>query len=299
MATCALSWSTPPGARAPSTPPWRGRPASTTLWPGLFRRRRPTPCRWRSGCATSCSSTPAKHCTCWSCAAPPRAIRRTGGSSSRCTDSSPNRPGTGRSRRPCGISRRRPPPSSASSPSGAPRSDGRPNPLPEVEDDSHAQVEVMLPSTCSDGLWWRRRRGWPGGSMARATHRLHHRVPARVSPRASRWRGRWSRCWRRPRSAAEHEVRPGENLTSIARRYGVSVAELARLNQLEDPNHLLVGAHLHIPSLAPAARSARSRRREESSAAGFPHRGGAAPDGPPARPAPPGSSACRPLSSWP
>jgi soluble lytic murein transglycosylase-like protein len=47
--------------------------------------------------------------------------------------------------------------------------------------------------------------------------------------------------------AAEHEVQPGENLTGIAARYGVSVTELVSLNDLSDPNHLLVGARLHLP----------------------------------------------------
>ena len=42
-------------------------------------------------------------------------------------------------------------------------------------------------------------------------------------------------------------MRPGENLTGIAARYGVSAAELARLNDLSDPNHLLVGARLRVP----------------------------------------------------
>jgi membrane-bound lytic murein transglycosylase B len=50
-----------------------------------------------------------------------------------------------------------------------------------------------------------------------------------------------------PAVAGEHEVKPGENLTAIAARYGVSPAELARLNGLSDPNHLLVGARLRVP----------------------------------------------------
>ncbi|HEY8094059.1 MAG TPA: LysM domain-containing protein, partial [Acidimicrobiales bacterium] len=55
-----------------------------------------------------------------------------------------------------------------------------------------------------------------------------------------------------PAAAADHVVRPGETLTSIARRYGVSVAELARLNRLANPNHLLVGARLHLPETSDA-----------------------------------------------
>lgn len=99
--------------------------------------------------------------------------------------------------------------------------------------------------------------------MARATHRLHTGAGARL---AAGMALAWTlvALLATPAFGAEHEVRPGENLTSIARRYGVSVAELARLNQLEDPNHLLVGAHLHIPSLAPAARSAAAGSEESS-----------------------------------
>jgi murein DD-endopeptidase MepM/ murein hydrolase activator NlpD len=51
-----------------------------------------------------------------------------------------------------------------------------------------------------------------------------------------------------PASAAEHVVKRGENLSSIARRYQVSTAELARLNNLLDPNHLLIGMRLRLPS---------------------------------------------------
>jgi LysM repeat protein len=45
-----------------------------------------------------------------------------------------------------------------------------------------------------------------------------------------------------------HVVRAGESLSSIARRYGTTVAKLARLNHL-DPSHvLLIGKKLRIPS---------------------------------------------------
>jgi hypothetical protein len=53
-----------------------------------------------------------------------------------------------------------------------------------------------------------------------------------------------------PAHAADHTVRAGENLTTIARRYGVSMRELIRLNRLVDPNHLLVGMKLHLPGSA-------------------------------------------------
>lgn len=56
-----------------------------------------------------------------------------------------------------------------------------------------------------------------------------------------------------PALAADHVVRPGETLSTIARRYGVSTTELVRLNQLGDPNHLLVGTRLRLPSPAGGA----------------------------------------------
>jgi lipoprotein-anchoring transpeptidase ErfK/SrfK len=43
-------------------------------------------------------------------------------------------------------------------------------------------------------------------------------------------------------------VRPGENLSSIAMRYGTSVAALARANGIANPNHIYVGQRLTIGS---------------------------------------------------
>ncbi len=45
----------------------------------------------------------------------------------------------------------------------------------------------------------------------------------------------------------EHVVQPGETLSAIARHYGVSVEELARVNELDDPSRLAVGQRLFIP----------------------------------------------------
>lgn len=45
-----------------------------------------------------------------------------------------------------------------------------------------------------------------------------------------------------------HVVRPGENLSQIAARYGVSYAQLAQHNRIANPNHLYVGQRLAIPS---------------------------------------------------
>ena len=42
-------------------------------------------------------------------------------------------------------------------------------------------------------------------------------------------------------------VRPGDTLSDIADRYGVSVGTLMRLNQLRDSNHVEVGQTLRLP----------------------------------------------------
>jgi LysM repeat protein len=46
---------------------------------------------------------------------------------------------------------------------------------------------------------------------------------------------------------AQHEVRAGETLGSIAKLYGVEVGRLAELNGLRNVNHIEVGQHLRIP----------------------------------------------------
>jgi len=51
-----------------------------------------------------------------------------------------------------------------------------------------------------------------------------------------------------------YEVRPGDTLTNIAARYGVTAQELQSLNQIPDPDLLRVGQKLRIPAgAAPAA----------------------------------------------
>lgn len=48
------------------------------------------------------------------------------------------------------------------------------------------------------------------------------------------------------RSAAYHRVKRGENLGSIGRRYGVSVAQLTRLNGITTRTILRVGQNLRV-----------------------------------------------------
>lgn len=50
-----------------------------------------------------------------------------------------------------------------------------------------------------------------------------------------------------------HVVRPGDTLWSIARRYGVSVAEILALNRGIDPERLTCGTRLLIPHETPLA----------------------------------------------
>lgn len=57
------------------------------------------------------------------------------------------------------------------------------------------------------------------------------------------------------RSASEHVVESGENLSLIAERYGTSVSRLVALNQLEDPELVTVGTRLKLRGTPPAPRS--------------------------------------------
>jgi LysM repeat protein len=47
-----------------------------------------------------------------------------------------------------------------------------------------------------------------------------------------------------------HVVRSGDSLTLLARRYGTTVAKLARLNHLDPAHYLLIGTKLRIPAAA-------------------------------------------------
>ena len=48
-----------------------------------------------------------------------------------------------------------------------------------------------------------------------------------------------------------HTVKKGENLTSIAKKYGVTVEALVASNGIKDKNLIRVGQVLTIPSKAP------------------------------------------------
>ncbi|MFU8885535.1 MAG: LysM peptidoglycan-binding domain-containing protein, partial [Cyanobacteriota bacterium] len=57
------------------------------------------------------------------------------------------------------------------------------------------------------------------------------------------------------RNAQEHVVRPGESLSVLAERYGTSVSRLVALNQLEDPERLLVGTRLKLRGTPPTPKA--------------------------------------------
>jgi len=50
-----------------------------------------------------------------------------------------------------------------------------------------------------------------------------------------------------PEPAIYHEVRSGETLYRIAKAYGISHSELARVNGINDMNHVVIGRKLLIP----------------------------------------------------
>lgn len=63
------------------------------------------------------------------------------------------------------------------------------------------------------------------------------------------------------RSYRIHTVRPGETLSGIGQAYGVPYRELARLNDIRDPNRIRAGQRLRLPSGASSRRGRRPARR--------------------------------------
>jgi soluble lytic murein transglycosylase-like protein len=64
-------------------------------------------------------------------------------------------------------------------------------------------------------------------------------------------------------AAVAYEVQPGDTLTAIAAREGVTIGALAAANELADPDHIRVGQQLEIPrSTVPAAAADRAATGE-------------------------------------
>jgi hypothetical protein len=113
-----------------------------------------------------------------------------------------------------------------------------------------------------------RRRGLrPGhldGSFGRATERavrrfqrLHRLAPdGIVGPRTAKrlcrvrscaWRGTAESAQRRSKKVIRHRIAPGETLSSIAGRYGVTVEAIARANRLDPRGYIIAGTRIRIP----------------------------------------------------
>ena len=56
-----------------------------------------------------------------------------------------------------------------------------------------------------------------------------------------------------PAGAKQHQVLPGETLSTIASQYGVTVDSVAKLNNLANPNVIVVGSELKIPAVGSSA----------------------------------------------
>ena len=67
-------------------------------------------------------------------------------------------------------------------------------------------------------------------------------------------------------SAGSHRVRSGETLSSIAGRYKTSVTRLVRMNNINDPNLIVVGQRLRVPGGGPGTRTHTVRSGETLSA---------------------------------
>ena len=76
---------------------------------------------------------------------------------------------------------------------------------------------------------WARPASWQGGAAAQAGE------PATRQPQTAGL------------APGEYRVQPGDRLSTLARRHGVSVGELAAANQLEAPYVIYVGQALRIP----------------------------------------------------
>ena len=121
--------------------------------------------------------------------------------------------------------------------------------------------------------WHGLRPGHLDGRFGRATERALRRFQRRhrlmpdgvLGPRTARrlctvracaWRAAAPRHARK--RALKHRVAPGETLTSIAGRYGVTVQAIARANRLDPRRYILAGARLRIPGGHPQAASGSS-----------------------------------------
>ena len=109
---------------------------------------------------------------------------------------------------------------------------------------------------------WRDRLGHRAGQSHQQPE-PHLRRPAPDHPGAAAGRGPASRAAApaaapaaKPAAARVHLVARGQNLTTIARTYGVTVSAIVQANRISNPSRIYAGQRLTIPGAAPAAASA-------------------------------------------
>ena len=81
---------------------------------------------------------------------------------------------------------------------------------------------------------------------------------AKMEPAASAPRPRPTTPTAAVESGATYEVRPGDSLSVIAQRHGVTVARLSAANNITNPNQIRVGQKLVIPGAAEAVPAPRT-----------------------------------------
>jgi murein DD-endopeptidase MepM/ murein hydrolase activator NlpD len=101
-----------------------------------------------------------------------------------------------------------------------------------------------------------------GGAKGVAVERTRRNAAGASSPSGrSRWRAAWGAGFlvvlggcsatlhgaKVTEPGIYHEVRPGENLYRIGKAYGISHRELARVNDIDNPDKVVVGKRLFIP----------------------------------------------------
>ncbi|HEB71460.1 MAG TPA: M23 family metallopeptidase, partial [Nitrospirae bacterium] len=63
-----------------------------------------------------------------------------------------------------------------------------------------------------------------------------------------------------------HVLKRGETLYKVARRYGVSVSKLKRLNRISDDRDVKIGTRIYLPKKKNVGKTSRSRRNRKTSA---------------------------------
>ncbi|MEE2961054.1 MAG: peptidoglycan DD-metalloendopeptidase family protein [Myxococcota bacterium] len=80
----------------------------------------------------------------------------------------------------------------------------------------------------------------------------------------SRYRGQPLKVFSQPKSKrlGHYQVKKGDTLWGIAKRFGTIVSELKNLNGIDSPNHLKVGAFIKIPGVGKAKSTPKVKSNE-------------------------------------